>query len=95
MHHKEDPMFHSNRNLANRLDLHGLGRSEQHWVRTAVSTITMAAAVGAAGLAVWKYLQENPDLFKSRADAGDDEDLDAADYDGPTAPDVPPPVGNA
>ncbi|MCE2842070.1 MAG: hypothetical protein ACK564_01170 [Novosphingobium sp.] len=56
-----------------------------------MSTITMAAAVGAAGLAVWRYLQDNPQLFRS-ADAEDE--FDTEDYDGPTAPDVPPPTAN-
>jgi len=68
-----------------RLNPRKWGREEPHWIKTAVSTITMAAAVGAAGLAVWRYLQENPGLFGRD---GDDDD-----YDGPSAPDVPPPYG--
>jgi len=88
-------VFHHDRNLIDRLDLPKLGREEQHWIRTVVSTITMAAAVGAAGLAVWRYLQENPNLFRSDPSVDEDDELDVAEYDGPTAPDVPPPVGNA
>lgn len=74
-----------------RLDPRKRGREEPHWIRTAVSTITMAAAVGAAGLAVWRYLQENPGMFGR--DESNDQDRD--DFDGPTAPDVPPPYGEA
>lgn len=84
-------MFNSSDRIIDRLDPREWEREEPHWVRTAVSTITMAAAVGAAGLAVWRYLQDNPQLFRS--DAADD-DLDSAAYDGPTAPDVPPPTAN-
>jgi hypothetical protein len=49
-------MFNSSDRIIDRLDPREWGREEPHWVRTAVSTITMAAAVGAAGLAVWRYL---------------------------------------
>ncbi|GAA4779722.1 hypothetical protein [Novosphingobium ginsenosidimutans] len=84
-------MFNSSDRIIDRLDPREWGREEPHWVRTAVSTITMAAAVGAAGLAVWRYLQDNPQLFRSDAA---DVDLDSAAYDGPTAPDVPPPTAN-
>lgn len=87
-------MFRSSDRIVDRLDPREWGHSEPHWIRTLVSTVTMAAAVGAAGLAVWKYLNENPNLFSRDSDE-DDEELDAEDYDGPTAPDVPPPVGNA
>lgn len=87
-------MFRSHNRIIDRLDPRDWGKQEPHWLRTVASTITMAAAVGAAGLAVWKYLQENPQLF-SGDDDDDADDLDAADYDGPTAPDVPPPMGNA
>lgn len=84
-------MFNSSDRIIDRLDPREWGREEPHWARTVVSTITMAAAVGAAGLAVWRYLQDNPQLFRS-ADAEDE--LDTEDYDGPTAPDVPPPTAN-
>lgn len=84
-------MFNSSDRIIDRLDPRAWGREEPHWARTVVSTITMAAAVGAAGLAVWRYLQDNPQLFRS-ADAEDG--LDTEDYDGPTAPDVPPPTVN-
>ncbi len=87
-------MFRSSDRLVDRLDPRDWGHTETHWLRNLVSTVTVAAAVGAAGLAVWKYINENPDLF-SRDAGDDDEDIDVADYDGPTAPDVPPPVGNA
>ncbi|NBW76896.1 MAG: hypothetical protein EBR34_14035 [Sphingomonadaceae bacterium] len=86
-------MFNSSDRIIDRLDPREWGREEPHWIRTAVSTITMAAAVGAAGLAVWRYLQDNPQLFSRDEDAAD-EDSAAADYDGPTAPDVPPPTAN-
>ena len=52
----------------------------------------VGAAVGAAGFAVWKYLNEHPDLFARSEDESDDDDIDADEYDGPTAPDVPPVV---
>ncbi len=83
-------MFNSSDRLIDRLNPREWGREEPHWARTMVSTITMAAAVGAAGLAVWRYLQDNPQLFRA-ADAEDEFDTD---YDGPTAPDVPPPTAN-
>jgi len=86
-------MFNSSDRIIDRLDPREWGREEPHWLKTVVSTITMAAAVGAAGLAVWKYLQENPQLFSRDEDDGDDE-LDASDYEGPHAPDVPPPTAN-
>lgn len=85
-------MSHSYDRIIDQLDPRAWGQKESHWIRTAVSTITMAAAVGAAGLAVWRYLQDNPDLFKSDGAAADD---DAAEFGGPTAPDVPPPYGTA
>lgn len=84
-------MFNSSDRIIDRLDPREWGREEPHWARTVVSTITMAAAVGAAGLAVWRYLQDNPQLFRG-ADAEDGLDTEA--YDGPTAPDVPPPTAN-
>ena len=87
-------MFRSSDRIVDRLDPREWGQSEPHWIRTLVSTVTMAAAVGAAGLAVWKYLNEHPNLFAHDTDDADEE-LDAEDYDGPTAPDVPPPVGYA
>ena len=86
-------MFRSSDRLVDRLDRldpREWGQSEPHWFKTAVSTITVAAAVGAAGFAVWKYLNEHPDLFARNEDDADDDDIDPADYDGPTAPDVPP-----
>lgn len=67
------------------------GRKEPHWLKTVVSTISMAAAVGTAGLAVWRYIQDNPNLF--RANRTKDEE-GQTDYDGPFAPDVPPPTAN-
>lgn len=85
-------MFNSSDRIIDRLDPREWGQKEPHWVKTVVSTITMAAAVGAAGLAVWRYLQENPNLFSRDDDAEDD--LEASDYDGPHAPDVPPPTAN-
>lgn len=84
-------MFNSSDRIIDRLDPREWGREEPHWVKTVVSTITMAAAVGAAGLAVWRYLQDNPQLFRSD---DTDDDLDGEEYDGPTAPDVPPPTAN-
>lgn len=81
-------MFKSSDRIIDRLDPREWSREEPHWLKTVVSTITMAAAVGAAGLAVWKYLQENPQLFSHDEDEAD-EDRDSDDYDGPTAPDVP------
>ncbi len=85
-------MFRSSDRLVDQLDPREWGRSEPHWLKTAVSTITVAAAVGAAGFAVWKYLNEHPDLFARSEDESDDDDIDAEEYDGPTAPDVPPVV---
>lgn len=71
-------MFRSDRNLIDRLERR-LAGGEPRWVRTAASTVTMLAAVSAAGLAVWKFLRENPDLLRRG--------------NRPHAPDVPPPFG--
>lgn len=71
-------MFSSDRSLMDRLERR-LSGGEPRWMRTAVSTATMLAAVSAAGLAVWKFLRENPDVLRRG--------------NRPHAPDVPPPFG--
>ena len=77
--------------IIDHLDPRAWSREESHWIRNAVSTITTAAAVCAAGLAVWRYLQDNPDLSKSDGAAAEE---DAAEVGGP-ARDMPPPYGTA